>query len=44
MLLMSPALVNLKEVNQFMDRQRNSFEGVANPAGLHEQFTKKEIK
>lgn len=44
MSLRSPALVNLKELNQFMDRQRNSLEGVANSAGLHEQFTKEEIK
>lgn len=36
MVLMSPTLVNLEELNQFMDRQRNSFEGEANPAGLHE--------
>lgn len=44
LLLISPALGHLKELNQFMDRQRNSFEGVANPAALHEQFTKEEIK
>ena len=31
---MSPALVNLEELKQFTDGQRNSFEGVVNPAGL----------